>query len=74
MVWSNPKLHFGREKTWLACVGHRDFLKEFVTLRGFPCRVIPIEQLPAVAGPGPKTVDPDSLTPAEREARRLPPK
>lgn len=71
VVWSNPKLHYGREKTWLACVGHRDFLEEFVALRGFPHRVVPISDIQANRGPSPKAVDPSSLTQAERQARRI---
>lgn len=43
--WRNPAIHFNREKTWLACVGHRDFLAEFVALRDFPYRVLTMDEL-----------------------------
>lgn len=34
--WNNPKLHTPeRRKTWLACDEHRQYLTEFLTLRGF---------------------------------------
>ncbi|MDO5722082.1 MAG: hypothetical protein Q4P06_06025 [Actinomycetaceae bacterium] len=72
VVWSNPKIHFGREKTWLACDGHREFLEQFVALRQFPHRVIAVADLPAAQSPSPKAVDPASLTAAEREQRRRP--
>lgn len=45
VIWSNPQIHHAREKIWLACPGHRDFLKEFVALRSFPHRVVPISDL-----------------------------
>lgn len=43
VCWRNPKLHYGREKVWLACEGHRDFLVEYVKLRDFPVRAITVE-------------------------------
>lgn len=40
VVWNNPKVHTPeREKTWLACEEHRDFLSGFVDKRGFLVRV-----------------------------------
>lgn len=34
--WNNPKLHQGdRRKTWLACDDHREYLTQFLSLRGF---------------------------------------
>lgn len=40
VVWNNPKVHTPeREKTWLACEQHRDFLSDFVDRRGFLLRV-----------------------------------
>ncbi|PKY71756.1 hypothetical protein CYJ19_08510 [Winkia neuii] len=44
VCWRNPKLHYGREKVWLACPGHRDFLVDYVKLRDFPVRVETLEQ------------------------------
>lgn len=46
VVWSNPNLHFGRTKTWLACDEHRDFLKQYLAYRDFPAEVIPVADLP----------------------------
>lgn len=43
VIWHNPKIHFGREKTWLACEDHTDFLLEYLQIRGFPARVEPFE-------------------------------
>lgn len=40
VVWNNPKVHTPeREKTWLACEQHREFLSGFVDKRGFLLRV-----------------------------------
>jgi len=40
VVWNNPKVHTpDREKTWLACAEHREFLSGFVDKRGFLLRV-----------------------------------
>lgn len=44
VVWSNPNLHFGRTKTWLACGEHRDHLKNFLAYRKFPVEVIAIKE------------------------------
>lgn len=41
--WRNPALHTGRQKVWLGCDEHIDFLKEFVELRDFPHQVISID-------------------------------
>ena len=46
VVWSNPKIHRGREKTWLACEEHRAFLLDYVAYRGFPARVVALVDLP----------------------------
>lgn len=48
LVWNNPKLHTpDREKTWVACDGHRQSLSEHLDVRGFLQR---IELLPGQAG------------------------
>lgn len=40
MVWNNPKVHTPeREKTWLACEQHRDWLSSFLEKREFLLRV-----------------------------------
>ncbi len=34
--WNNPRLHSPeRRKTWLACDQHRDYLRDFLSARGF---------------------------------------
>lgn len=66
VIWSNPKIHSAREKTWLACDGHKDFLTEFVALREFPHRVVPIGDIDEAVAPSAKPVDPRSLTDEER--------
>ncbi|WP_132876635.1 hypothetical protein [Tamaricihabitans halophyticus] len=38
--WNNPKIHRPeREKTWLACPEHREWLAKFLDMRGFLRRV-----------------------------------
>jgi len=35
--WRNPKIHgLDRVKCWMACDEHRDYLREYLTNRGFP--------------------------------------
>jgi hypothetical protein len=39
LVWRNPKLHdAAREKHWLACDEHEDFLADFLARRDFLLR------------------------------------
>lgn len=38
VVWKNPKIPHHREKTWLACESHRDFLHSYLAYRSFPVR------------------------------------
>ncbi len=45
IVWSNPKIHTDRTKTWLACEEHKDFLTEYIALRSFPYEVKTIDEL-----------------------------
>ncbi|WHS34860.1 hypothetical protein [Auritidibacter ignavus] len=36
IVWNNPKIHTPkREKTWLACDAHRQYLEQFLAARTF---------------------------------------
>lgn len=43
VVWNNPKIHTpDREKVWLACEQHREWLSNFVDKRGFLRRVDPL--------------------------------
>lgn len=38
--WRNPRIHSSdREKVWLACDAHVDFLREFLEARSFPVSV-----------------------------------
>ena len=37
--WSNPKIHTGRTKKWLACADHRQFLIDYLRYRNFPYEV-----------------------------------
>ncbi len=40
VIWNNPKIHSPeREKTWLACDEHRQWLADFLDARGFLRRV-----------------------------------
>lgn len=40
VIWNNPKIHPPeREKTWLACEDHRQWLADFLDARGFLRRV-----------------------------------
>lgn len=61
IVWSNPKVHTGRTKTWLACDDHRDELASYMKYRGFPMEVVPVAELPgwpgATTAPGPAEPD-----------------
>lgn len=46
VIWRNPKLHVeGRRKVWLACDDHREWLADFVGMRGFLIEVIPVGAL-----------------------------
>lgn len=46
IVWRNPKIHAeNRRKTWLACREHLEYLREFLSARSFPIKVIAIDEL-----------------------------
>jgi len=45
IIWSNPAIHTGRSKTWLACRDHRDSLQQYLAYRDFPTRVVPIDEV-----------------------------
>lgn len=37
VVWRNPRIHSAdREKIWLACAEHVDFLHDYLAARDFP--------------------------------------
>lgn len=44
IVWSNPAIHYGRSKTWLACDEHREFLHDYLAYRNFPAKAVPLEE------------------------------
>lgn len=40
VVWRNPRIHAeGREKIWLACDDHVEFLRDYLAARDFPVTV-----------------------------------
>lgn len=40
VVWRNPRIHaVDREKIWLACEEHVDFLRDYLAARDFPVTV-----------------------------------
>lgn len=45
VVWSNPKIHTNRSKTWLSCPEHKEFLTKYIQYRKFPFEVKDIGQL-----------------------------
>lgn len=45
IVWSNPKIHVDRTKTWLSCENHKDFLCEYIALRSFPYELKTIDEI-----------------------------
>ncbi|MSS83942.1 hypothetical protein FYJ24_04015 [Actinomycetaceae bacterium WB03_NA08] len=45
VVWSNPKIHYGRHKTWLACEEHTQTLLEYLKHRGFPAEVKTLDEI-----------------------------
>lgn len=51
--WRNPRIHTpDRVKVWLACDAHRSTLGDYLSTRGFPVVVSPIDQ-PVDAVPDP---------------------
>lgn len=46
IIWSNPNIHYGRHKTWLACEEHREHLKNYLAYRNFPVEIKRVEELP----------------------------
>jgi hypothetical protein len=46
VLWNNPKIHTPeRRKVWLACDDHRDYLSEYLSVRGFLKHVVPVDEL-----------------------------
>ncbi|WP_232832039.1 hypothetical protein [Nocardiopsis sp. FIRDI 009] len=45
LVWNNPKLHTpDRRKVWTACEEHREYLSNFLDIRGFLREVVPLDE------------------------------
>ncbi|MCW4384417.1 hypothetical protein OH146_01365 [Salinibacterium sp. SYSU T00001] len=45
VLWRNPRIHgVDRRKTWLACAGHVDFLRDYLAARDFPVEVTPFHE------------------------------
>lgn len=44
IVWANPKIHFGRTKTWLCCPDHEEFLTNYLRSRNFPAEHITLTE------------------------------
>jgi hypothetical protein len=46
LLWNNPKIHTPeRRKVWLACDDHREYLSEYLSVRGFLKQVVPVDEL-----------------------------
>ena len=44
--WNNPKVHTPeRRKVWLTCAAHREYLEDYLRVRGFLRDVVPVSQL-----------------------------
>jgi hypothetical protein len=43
LLWNNPKIHTpDRRKIWLACGEHRDWLQDYLTVRGLWKETLPL--------------------------------
>ena len=41
--WRNPRIHTpDRVKVWLACEEHREYLRDYLSTRGFPVVLSPL--------------------------------
>lgn len=44
--WRNPKIHSAeRQKYWLACGAHLEYLRDFLAARSFPLTVFAVSEL-----------------------------
>lgn len=51
VVWSNPKIHTGRTKTWLSCPEHVEQLSNYLGYRNFPWTLMSLEEYLAEYAP-----------------------
>jgi len=50
VLWNNPKIHTPeRRKVWLACAAHREYLEDYLRVRGFLRDVVPVAALDRTA-------------------------
>ncbi|MGH3540869.1 MAG: hypothetical protein ACRDUT_18485 [Mycobacterium sp.] len=46
LLWNNPRIHTAeRRKVWLACDEHREYLNDYLSVRGFLKQVVPSSEL-----------------------------
>jgi len=51
LLWNNPRIHTPeRRKTWLACTEHREWLEDYLKLRGLWRQTVPCPGLPGGTG------------------------
>lgn len=51
LLWNNPRIHTPeRRKTWLACGEHREWLEDYLKLRGLWKETLPLGTAPAEGG------------------------
>jgi hypothetical protein len=51
LLWNNPRIHTPeRRKIWLACAGHRDWLEEYLKLRGLWRDTVACSEVSGAAG------------------------
>ncbi len=45
IIWRNPSIRRNRDKTWLACDEHREYLLSYMRVRDFPAHVMPAAEV-----------------------------
>lgn len=46
MLWNNPKIHTPqRRKVWLTCDDHRQYFRDYLSLRNFCKKEVPVDEL-----------------------------
>lgn len=64
LTWQNPRLPYGRTKTWLTCEDHRAFLHSYLAYRSFPVREEPFCPADKEAEAAPEATPPPPHPPA----------